>query len=111
MGLGNMEQGAFVIGLSVTFSTEKKSELLESVPQGPTTAVDSSGFLLAVLWPGLGFSEFVRGLFFKNPVRAWESFIWLHLEQVRIQAEIRLEPQLILDTICSTCTGTFSVQQ
>jgi hypothetical protein len=49
MGLGNIEQGAVELGLSVTSSTERKSQLLESIPHGPTTAVDRGGVLLAVL--------------------------------------------------------------
>jgi hypothetical protein len=60
MGFGGIELGSVVFGLPVTSSTVRKSELLESVPQGPTTAVDSGGVLLAVLWLGLDFPNLFR---------------------------------------------------
>jgi hypothetical protein len=70
VGFGDVEHREVELGLTVTSSAERKSELLKSIPQRPATAVDSGGVLLAVLWPGLGIFELTRSLFFKNSVRS-----------------------------------------
>jgi hypothetical protein len=54
VGLEDVELGATELGLSITTSAEKKSELLERIPQRSTTDVDSGqrfcGNALAVAW-------------------------------------------------------------